>query len=99
MLDALSVPRVLDSHIRQNSTNILAKNITCRGGNGVTFGSLGQYVQFVSVISKHMLHDNQTTKNVFQVDIVDDVVLDDLRVRAFVFCPGSITLFTRPADG
>lgn len=33
----------------QNSTNIVAKDITCRGGNGIAFGSLGQYVQFVSL--------------------------------------------------
>ncbi|KAI0315859.1 pectin lyase-like protein [Amylostereum chailletii] len=30
--------------IKGNSTNVVANNITCRGGNGVAFGSLGQYV-------------------------------------------------------
>ncbi|KAF8878075.1 pectin lyase-like protein [Infundibulicybe gibba] len=29
--------------IKGNSTNIVARNITCRGGNGIAFGSLGQY--------------------------------------------------------
>ncbi|KZV83105.1 pectin lyase-like protein [Exidia glandulosa HHB12029] len=30
--------------IKGNSTNIIAKGITCRGGNGIAIGSLGQYV-------------------------------------------------------
>jgi len=30
--------------IKGNSTNIVARNITCRGGNGIAIGSLGQYV-------------------------------------------------------
>ena len=33
---------------KQNSTNILARNITCRGGTGIAFGSLGQYAELVS---------------------------------------------------
>ena len=38
----------LDASARaQNSTNIFAKNVTCRGGTGVAFGSVGQYYQFV----------------------------------------------------
>ena len=32
----------------QNSTNIFARNITCRGGTGIAFGSLGQYAELVS---------------------------------------------------
>ncbi|KAF8153063.1 pectin lyase fold/virulence factor [Crassisporium funariophilum] len=29
--------------IKGNSSNLVARNITCRGGNGIAFGSLGQY--------------------------------------------------------
>lgn len=36
----------------QNSTNIEIRNITCRGGNGIAIGSLGQYVNMVSTISR-----------------------------------------------
>ena len=34
----------------QNSTNIVARDIACRGGNGIAVGSLGQYVGMVSVL-------------------------------------------------
>lgn len=34
--------------LSQNSTNILARNVTCHGGNGIAVGSLGQYVNLVS---------------------------------------------------
>ncbi|KAF4603057.1 hypothetical protein EYR38_003462 [Pleurotus pulmonarius] len=30
--------------IKGNSTDLTIRNITCRGGNGIAFGSLGQYV-------------------------------------------------------
>ncbi|KAF8909620.1 pectin lyase fold/virulence factor [Gymnopilus junonius] len=30
--------------IKGNSSNLVVRNITCRGGNGIAFGSLGQYV-------------------------------------------------------
>lgn len=33
----------------QNSTNVYAKNITCTGGTGIAFGSLGQYYNLVSL--------------------------------------------------
>jgi len=36
--------------IKGNSTNILAQNITCRGGNGVAFGSLAQYVNLTDMV-------------------------------------------------
>ena len=32
----------------QNSTNVFAQNVTCRGGEGVAFGSVGQYAGMVS---------------------------------------------------
>lgn len=31
----------------QNSTNLMIRNITCRGGNGIAIGSLGQYAGMV----------------------------------------------------
>ena len=49
LLSPLLLRRVCLTTI-QNSTNIVAKDITCRGGNGIAFGSLGQYVEFVSHI-------------------------------------------------
>ena len=33
--------------IKGNSTNIFAEDVTCRGGNGIAFGSLGQYANLV----------------------------------------------------
>ncbi|KAM5545501.1 hypothetical protein V8D89_000539 [Ganoderma adspersum] len=33
-----------------NSTNIFVKDAICRGGNGIAFGSVGQYVQFNDII-------------------------------------------------
>ncbi|KIK51294.1 glycoside hydrolase family 28 protein [Collybiopsis luxurians FD-317 M1] len=41
-----------------NSSNLFIKNVTCRGGNGITFGSLGQYFN---------LSDN--VENVFMEDL------------------------------
>ncbi|TDL27845.1 pectin lyase-like protein [Rickenella mellea] len=43
--------------IKGNSSNILAKNIVCRGGNGIAFGSLGQYVQFNDIV-ENVVMDN-----------------------------------------
>ncbi|KAI0029681.1 pectin lyase-like protein [Vararia minispora EC-137] len=36
--------------IKGNSSNILANNITCRGGNGIAFGSLGQYSELIDMV-------------------------------------------------
>lgn len=44
--------------LSQNSTNIFAKNITCRGGTGIAFGSLGQYEELVS---RHHTHASLQT--------------------------------------
>lgn len=33
--------------IKGNSTNIHANGVVCRGGNGIAFGSLGQYTDLV----------------------------------------------------
>ncbi|RPD53866.1 pectin lyase-like protein [Lentinus tigrinus ALCF2SS1-7] len=43
--------------IKGNSTNIFAKHITCRGGNGIAFGSLGQYVDLPDIVDNVVLED------------------------------------------
>ncbi|EJC98108.1 pectin lyase-like protein [Fomitiporia mediterranea MF3/22] len=50
--------------IKGNSTNIVAQGITCRGGNGIAFGSLGQYVQFNDIVDNVLLEDI----NVLRID-------------------------------
>lgn len=52
--------------IKGTSSNMAIKNLVVRGGNGVAFGSLGQYVQFVSTPQKrahlptHARHRHRT---------------------------------------
>jgi len=48
--------------IKGNSTNILGKGITCRGGNGIAFGSLGQYSNFSDIVSNVHLEDVLLTR-------------------------------------
>ncbi|KAH9829221.1 pectin lyase fold/virulence factor [Rhodofomes roseus] len=43
--------------IKGNSTNIYAQNITCRGGNGIAFGSLGQYANLFDHVENVTLED------------------------------------------
>ncbi|KAJ7168135.1 pectin lyase fold/virulence factor [Mycena crocata] len=43
----------------KNSTNILARNINCRGGNGIAFGSLGQYANLSDIVENVHLDDVQ----------------------------------------
>jgi hypothetical protein len=43
--------------IKGNSTNILARNITCRGGTGVAVGSLGQYVNMRDDVLNVLMED------------------------------------------
>ncbi|EMD36110.1 glycoside hydrolase family 28 protein [Gelatoporia subvermispora B] len=43
--------------IKGNSTNVLARNVTCRGGNGIAFGSLGQYQQLSDIVDHVELED------------------------------------------
>ncbi|KAF9037384.1 pectin lyase-like protein [Hymenopellis radicata] len=43
--------------IKGNSTNILARNITCHGGNGIAFGSLGQYANLSDNVQNVHLED------------------------------------------
>ena len=39
----------------QNSTNIFANDVVCRGGNGIAFGSLGQYADLVRPVCPYPL--------------------------------------------
>ncbi|EJT99150.1 pectin lyase-like protein [Dacryopinax primogenitus] len=48
--------------IKGNSTNIHASNYTCRGGNGVAFGSLGQYVDLPDYVENVLLEDFTITR-------------------------------------
>ncbi|EJD00654.1 uncharacterized protein FOMMEDRAFT_187149 [Fomitiporia mediterranea MF3/22] len=43
--------------VKGNTTNLHAKNYTCRGGNGVAFGSLGQYVGLNDIVENVTLED------------------------------------------
>ncbi|KAJ7224758.1 pectin lyase fold/virulence factor [Mycena rebaudengoi] len=43
--------------IKGNSTNILARNITCRGGNGIAFGSLAQYANLTDIVENVKMDD------------------------------------------
>ncbi|KAI0342372.1 pectin lyase-like protein [Trametopsis cervina] len=43
--------------IKGNSTNIEARNVTCRGGNGVAVGSLGQYVNLPDIVDNVTFED------------------------------------------
>jgi len=43
--------------IKGNSTNISIKNLVVRGGNGVAFGSLGQYYQFNDLVENVSLEN------------------------------------------
>ncbi|KAI0772935.1 pectin lyase-like protein [Trametes elegans] len=43
--------------IKGNSTNISARNITCRGGTGIALGSLGQYYDLPDYVENVVLED------------------------------------------
>jgi len=43
--------------IKGNSTNIYARNITCHGGNGIAFGSLGQYANLFDHVENVTMED------------------------------------------
>ncbi|EGO26829.1 glycoside hydrolase family 28 protein [Serpula lacrymans var. lacrymans S7.9] len=43
--------------IKGNTTNLYVANITCRGGNGVAFGSLGQYVDLPDIVENVFMED------------------------------------------
>ncbi|GLB39987.1 putative glycosyl hydrolase 28 family protein [Lyophyllum shimeji] len=48
--------------VKGNSSNIIARNITCRGGNGIAFGSIGQYADMNDNISNVILQDLLMTR-------------------------------------
>ncbi|KAI0824306.1 pectin lyase-like protein [Trametes gibbosa] len=43
--------------IKGNSTNVFAKDITCRGGNGIAIGSLGQYADLPDIVDNLVMED------------------------------------------
>ncbi|KAL7278358.1 hypothetical protein ACG7TL_008334 [Trametes sanguinea] len=43
--------------IKGNSTNIFANDITCRGGNGIAVGSLGQYVDLPDIVDNLVIEN------------------------------------------
>ncbi|EIM87376.1 pectin lyase-like protein [Stereum hirsutum FP-91666 SS1] len=48
--------------IKGNSTNLIAQNITCHGGNGIAFGSLGQYVGLNDLVINVTMNDVKTLR-------------------------------------
>ncbi|KAJ6481930.1 pectin lyase fold/virulence factor [Mycena sanguinolenta] len=48
--------------IKGNSTNILAQNVVCRGGNGIAFGSLGQYVNLTDIVENVYMENLTMTR-------------------------------------
>jgi len=53
-LGAVLAPNLV-LNLLQNTSDMLATNITCRGGNGIAFGSLGQYFNLVRLTSSSLL--------------------------------------------
>ncbi|KII91667.1 glycoside hydrolase family 28 protein [Plicaturopsis crispa FD-325 SS-3] len=43
--------------VKGNTTNLLVSNYTCWGGNGVAFGSLGQYAELNDIVENVVLED------------------------------------------
>ncbi|KAK7023893.1 pectin lyase fold/virulence factor [Favolaschia claudopus] len=43
--------------IKGNSTNVVARNVMCRGGNGIAFGSLGQYANLSDIVENVLLEN------------------------------------------
>ncbi|KAJ3781190.1 pectin lyase fold/virulence factor [Lentinula aff. detonsa] len=43
--------------IKGNSTNLLVRNVTCNGGNGIAFGSLGQYANLSDIVENVYMED------------------------------------------
>ncbi|KAJ7677603.1 pectin lyase-like protein [Mycena rosella] len=48
--------------IKGNSTNVVAQNITCRGGNGIAFGSLGQYANLTDIVENVFMENLTMTR-------------------------------------
>ncbi|THH29809.1 hypothetical protein EUX98_g4363 [Antrodiella citrinella] len=66
--------------IKGNSTNILARNVTCRGGNGIAIGSLGQYVDLVRLACVIHFGLLNPICIIVQPDIVDNVTFEEIKV-------------------
>ncbi|KAF5361505.1 hypothetical protein D9758_006142 [Tetrapyrgos nigripes] len=43
--------------IKGNSTNLFVRNVTCHGGNGIAFGSLGQYANLSDIVENVHMED------------------------------------------
>ncbi|KAI5116611.1 hypothetical protein M0805_004830 [Coniferiporia weirii] len=43
--------------VKGNTTNLSVSSLTCRGGNGIAFGSLGQYDQFEEIVENVLFED------------------------------------------
>ncbi|KAE9404094.1 pectin lyase-like protein [Gymnopus androsaceus JB14] len=43
--------------IKGNTTNLLVRNVTCNGGNGIAFGSLGQYFNLTDIVENVFMED------------------------------------------
>ncbi|KAK7443469.1 hypothetical protein VKT23_015643 [Stygiomarasmius scandens] len=43
--------------IKGNSTNLFVRNVTCHGGNGIAFGSLGQYFNLSDIVENVHMED------------------------------------------
>ena len=61
----------------QNSTNVVARDIVCRGGNGIAVGSLGQYVDLVSIARLNRTRCMLTRAP--QPDIVDHLTIENVQ--------------------
>ncbi|ESK92247.1 glycoside hydrolase family 28 protein [Moniliophthora roreri MCA 2997] len=49
--------------IKGNSSNVVARNIMCRGGNGIAIGSLGQYSNLSDLV-ENVLLENATLRRI-----------------------------------
>lgn len=48
--------------IKGNTTDLLVRNVTCRGGNGIAFGSLGQYVDLPDIVENVVIENVKTIR-------------------------------------
>ena len=70
---------------KPNSTMITARNVSCYGGSGIAFGSIAQYEGVVGFFgtahSRILIIGNQ-------MDIIEDIVLEDIKLYPSSQCPG-----------
>ncbi|KAF5337916.1 hypothetical protein D9758_013112 [Tetrapyrgos nigripes] len=43
--------------VKGNTTNLFVRNVTCHGGNGIAFGSLGQYANLSDIVENVHMED------------------------------------------